>query len=222
MSSVKRQVVGSHLVDSVGKLETLEQLLRVPRGSLQLTTLFATKDNGWEPPAFHSSCDNKGPILTLVQCTQSAGSQSLYGGYTAVSWKSSSQFQTDSEAFLFRFNCPINSKKSVVPEKFTRTKYGNELYGHPNLGPVFGYKYDFYTFSGAGDILKEQNHGSTSSFNLEGQPLIDATDVPKTRDRWMLEVLLVGSTDPAAGELEAPWQKGVFWSPEVSQHLSTA
>lgn len=117
---------------------------------------------------------------------------------------------TDTDAFLFRFTCPINSKKSVVPNKFNRSKYGSELYGHQNLGPVLGYKHDFYTFDGAGDILKEQNHGGTSSFNLEGQPLIDATDVPKIRDRWRLEALLVGSIDPAAGELEAPRQKGVF------------
>ena len=224
MNSLKRQVVGSYLVDSVGKLKTLEQLLSVPQGSLQLTTLFATQDKGWDPPAFHSSCDNKGPTLTLVQCTKSAGSQSLYGGYAAASWNSSSQFQADTDAFLFRFTCPINSKKSVVPKKFNTTKSGNELFGHPNFGPVFGYNKcgvdDLSTFNGAGDILKEQQHGSTSSFNLEGQPLIDATDVPKTKDRWRLEVLLVGSIDPAAGGLEAPWQKGVLWSPEVSQHLS--
>ncbi len=89
MRNLKRQVVGSHLVYSVGKLATLEQLLSFPRGSLQLTALFATQDKGWDPAAFHSSCDNKGPTVTLVQCTESAPSKQLierlYGGYAAVS-----------------------------------------------------------------------------------------------------------------------------------------
>ncbi len=79
MHSLKRQVVGSHLVDSVGKLETLEQLLSVPRGSLQLTALFATQDKGWNPAAFHSSCDNKGPTLTLVQCTDPVPFTQVFG-----------------------------------------------------------------------------------------------------------------------------------------------
>ncbi|KAL0025651.1 hypothetical protein WJX77_001097 [Trebouxia sp. C0004] len=223
MYSLKRQVVGSHLVDSVGKLETLEQLLSVPRGSLQLTALFATQDKGWDPAAFHSNCDNKGPTLTLVQCTESAPSnkriERLYGGYAAVSWNSSNLFQNDAQAFLFRFVCPKDSKKSVAPEKFSRTSKGNEVFGSSSMGPVFGYKHDFFTFDKAADILSEKQHGNINSFTLEGQPLVDAAHIEKSRDKWRLEVLHVGSIDPAAGELDVAWQKGVSWSPEDGRKL---
>lgn len=239
MHSLKRQVVGSRLVDSVGKLETLEQLLSVPQGSLQLTALFATQDKGWNPAAFHSSCDNMGPTLTLVQCTDSVpfkqpckGSfgrkqparnsiERLYGGYAAVSWNSSNQFQKDTQAFLFRFECPKDAKMSVAPEKFVCTNEGSKVCGSTSMGPVFGYKHDFFTFDGSAEILSEKPHGNRNSFTLEGQPLIDAAHIPKSQDKWRLEVLHVGSNDPTAGELDAAWQQGVSWSPEVSQHLTS-
>ncbi len=89
------------------------------------------------------------------------------------------------------------------------------------MGPVFGYKHDFFTFDGSADILSEKPHGNRNSFALEGQPLINAARIPKSQDNWRLEVLRIGSNDPAAGELDAAWQKGVSWSPEVSQHLNS-
>ncbi|KAL0033092.1 hypothetical protein WJX79_002778 [Trebouxia sp. C0005] len=63
------------------------------------------------------------------------------------------------------------------------------------------------------------SHGGTNSFALGGQPLICAAHIPKTQDRWRLEVLRVGSVDPAAGDLEAAWQKSVSWSPEDGKRL---
>ncbi len=227
MHSLKRQVVGSHLVDSVGKLETLEQLFGVPRGSLQLTALFATQDKGWSPAAFHSSCDDKGPTVTLVQRTESAPSKNsskrterLYGAYAAVSWSSSNQFQQDAQAFLFRFECPKASKESVAPDQFVSTDEGGEVFDHTSMGlSVWIYRHDFFTFDGPDDILREETNDDVSSFALEGL-LIDA--VRKTEEKWRLEVLHVGSIDPAAGELDSAWQKGVSWSPEVSQCLITA
>jgi len=95
-------------------------------------------------------------------------------GYAAVSWNSSNQPQKDAEAFLFRFECPKNSKVSVAPEKFVRTNEGSEVFGNTSMGPVFGYKHDFFTFDGSADILSEKPHGNRNSFTLEGKPLIDA------------------------------------------------
>jgi len=219
--SIKRQVAGSKLVDSTAKLETLEQLLSVPRGSLKLTALFGTQDKGWDAAAFHTSCDNKGPTLTLVQCTDPATgshrSEKLFGGFTEVDWTSSGQFRADAKAFLFRFVCPVRAKKSGVPEKFAcNGSSAREVYHDQGCGPVFGHKHDFFTFNSGGiaSILVEVGTGS-NSYDLTG-PLVNTTNVPKTPERWRLEVLHVGSIDPNVGELDAPWQRSVLWSPEVS------
>ncbi|KAL0054521.1 hypothetical protein WJX82_010154 [Trebouxia sp. C0006] len=141
----------------------------------------------------------------------------LYGAYAAVSWSSSNQFQQDAQAFLFRFECPKASKESVAPEKFVRTDEGGEVFDHTSMGlSVWIYRHDFFTFDGPDDILREETNDDVSSFALEGL-LIDA--VRKTEDKWRLEVLHVGSIDPAAGELDSAWQNGVSWSPEDGKKL---
>ena len=215
MHRLKRQVAGSQVVDSVDKLETLEQLLSVPQGSLKLTTLFSTQDHGWEPAEFHSRCHSRGATLTLVQGIEGSGPgevQLLYGGYASVSWNSSNQFQADQHAFLFRFACPSQPTKLIVADKFGRVPNGQEVFGHQSYGPCFGYRHDCFTFDGGHDILREQFHCGHNTFTLSG-PLINTAKVPKTQDKWIVEVLQVGSVD----SLDSPWQQGVFWSAEVSK-----
>ncbi len=44
---------------------------------------------------------------------------------------------------MFRFEFPKDFK-SIVPDKFARTTTGNEVFGNSNVGPVFGFKHDFF------------------------------------------------------------------------------
>ena len=68
-----------------------------------------------EPNAkkFHKSCDNRGPTVTIIKNDLNT----IFGGYTSLSWTSSEMTETysDPEAFLFQLNpntkiFPLRSK----------------------------------------------------------------------------------------------------------------
>ena len=225
LCKMQRQVSGSKLIDTRDKLEKLATLLNVDARLLKLTTLFSTRTNGWSPAAFHSLCDNKGPSLTIVQ---DAGG-SLYGGYTSISWTSSTGLANDSKAFLFR----SESSGSGNLESIKRSGNGNEIFQNAEYGPVFGCKHDFFTFDNKTSILREQSYqgsyaydadyGCTrhkkclyNSFSLDGTLI--TSKLSKTDQNFQLEVLQIGQFDPAEGELEQPWLSGAAtaWSDIVS------
>ena len=119
-----RQVLGSALVDNPGKFRTLAGLLQEQPKELKLDTLFSTRSSGWtDAAAFHAACDNKGPTLVLIQCSDGTS----YGGYNSVSWNSSNRYQQDGKAFLFRIPGFGNSQTQQTPERFARTGKGNDV-----------------------------------------------------------------------------------------------
>ena len=44
----------------------------------------ASRDDNWDSNHFHSSCDEKGPTITIVKV-----GKYIFGGYTSLSWKKS-------------------------------------------------------------------------------------------------------------------------------------
>jgi hypothetical protein len=115
--------------------------------------------DGFQAKTFHSSCNNKGPTLTIVQCTKGY----VFGGYARVPWTSSASHHSDTNAFLFTLTNPSN----LAPTKFARTGSGNELYDGISYGPTFGgghgsYNYEF-------DLhIADQCNSNTSSYSVLG------------------------------------------------------
>lgn len=208
-----RQVQGSTLVDTYGKVETLADLLDVRAKSLKLETLFSTRSSGWHnPAAFHTACDHKGPTLTIIQVADGG----CYGGCTSVSWNSNEQYQSDAEAFLFQIANFEDCRAKQAHHKFVTTGSGNEVYCSPQYGPIFGAGNDLLTFSSSAQTSTRLTCRK-SSFSTSG-PLIPATTL-RDASRCQMEVLLVSTLDKAATcaqELEAPWLTGCAWSQEVT------
>ena len=135
---------------------------------------------------------------------------SYYGGYTSVSWSTSSNYACDGQAFLFRCRSPSTQS----PEKFLRTGHGYEAYSIPSYGPTFGYKFDFFTFDNSGgQVFRELHYGGAPSFNLTG-PLINDS-AQKTPANYQLEVLQVGTIDSSSVEMLEPWSSGTSWTHHV-------
>ncbi|XP_044181816.1 uncharacterized protein LOC114952365 [Acropora millepora] len=65
--------------------------------------------HGWAAKTFHSLCDNKGPTVTIVKDTNN----SIFGGYTSISWQSLNQDKNDPKAFLFSLKNPTNSPSKL-------------------------------------------------------------------------------------------------------------
>ena len=71
---------------------------------------------------FHRKCDNKGATVTIIETTKGR----RFGGYTSLSWDSSSQWKNDKEAFLFSLD---NDKKYDVIQDAVYKVYSNTGYG---------------------------------------------------------------------------------------------
>jgi len=76
---------------------------------------------------FHRKCDNKGATVTIIETTKGR----RFGGYTSLSWDSSSVWKNDKDAFLFSLD---NDKKYDVIQDVSYKVYSGN--GH---GPWFGY-----------------------------------------------------------------------------------
>ena len=120
-ASTMRQVQGSRLVAYVKTLSALADMLGVSRKSCKLKMLFSTDESGWRNvSAFHSSCDDKGPTISLIRSSDG----SSYGGYTSVSWVSYSVFRHDSQAFLFRLSPQQVKERSPFVQKSLKLPRG--------------------------------------------------------------------------------------------------
>lgn len=124
-------------------------------GPKTFTLLYsADTHGGCSNTVFHQRCDNQGPTVTVLYNQQG----STYGGYTSVSWNSSSIHVLDDKAFLFQLKFSGNSQYT----KFDVKTPSNAIYCHSSYGPAFGAAQDLLTFSGA--INKSNN-----VYSLNGQ-----------------------------------------------------
>ena len=89
------------------------------------TLLFRASRDGFAASAFHSRCDNKGPTVTIIKTEYDR----VIGGYTTVSWDSTSSYKNDGNAFLFSM---------TVGAKYKVTDPECAIYCGPNYGPTFG------------------------------------------------------------------------------------
>lgn len=205
--NISRQVTGSTIVTSSAQVDVLANYLSIPPAQLKLTTLFSSSTSGWTPKALHDLCDQQGATFTIVK----TGEQ-FHGGYASVSWNSSGSYQSDPQAFLFRFRCASQQKIVTSHEKFGRTNVNNEVFGNAAYGPGFGYKHDFFSFGNGQQPFSDVQHGRQASFALPTTLYYDSS--VRTTANSVLEVLKVGCTANVAEELDEPWQP-FPWGAEV-------
>ena len=58
--------------------------------------------NGWEGEDFHLRCNNKGPTVTVIKCTDDY----VFGGVTSATWASVNDFVACANAFFFSLHRP--------------------------------------------------------------------------------------------------------------------
>jgi hypothetical protein len=97
----------------------------------------ATRD-GFRGADFHRACDDIPNVLVLAREKDHGW---LFGGYTAVGFKttSSGQYHADPAAFLFSLDTPLGH-----PEKLPSLGTGREMVYHSNYSATFGDGCDLY------------------------------------------------------------------------------
>ena len=88
---------------------------------------------------FHRKCDNKGATVTIIETTKGK----RFGGYTSLSWDSSSGWKNDKEAFLFSLD---NDKKydviqDAVYKVYSNTGFGQWFGDNGNIGLAYEKNY---------------------------------------------------------------------------------
>jgi len=130
---------GSTVIDLESTILTKEEkcvlISYLPKGfGTKLKLLFRASRDGFGASNFHNKCNNQGPTVTIVHSEKNH----VFGGSTAQSWTSNSQWKKDSEAFLYLLRSSNASQKS---QKWT-IKAGQEeyaIYNHSVYGPTFGH-----------------------------------------------------------------------------------
>ncbi|XP_068736606.1 fibrillin-2-like isoform X1 [Montipora capricornis] len=101
------------------------------------------KTDGWAASTFHSNCDGKGPTVTIIK----VGSY-IFGGYTDLSWYSSScVYSSSSKSFIYSlYN--INGF-APVKRQVKSGRQGGAIYRCSRYGPTFGNGHDIYISNNA-------------------------------------------------------------------------
>jgi hypothetical protein len=78
--------------------------------------LYRGTRDGFGAQDFHSKCDNKSPTLSICKAHESSY---IFGGFTTVSWDSTSEYKSDPNAFVFSITNKDNTplKMKVEPDE---------------------------------------------------------------------------------------------------------
>jgi len=111
--------------------------------------------NGWSSYTFHSNCDGKGPSVTIIRV-----GKYIFGGYTSLSWTSSScSWHYNSAAFLFSLvNKPGWQPLKLDQIEWRYSSYGYSIYSCSSYGPTFGCGYDVYIANNAASNIKSYTY----------------------------------------------------------------
>jgi hypothetical protein len=91
----------------------------------------ATRD-GFDSNDFHSKCDGKSNTLTILKAKEN---KCIFGGFTTVSWDSSSKWKSDLNALIFSLT---NKDNKPLKMKIDLYRHKNAIYCHSEVGPSFG------------------------------------------------------------------------------------
>jgi hypothetical protein len=102
----------------------------------------ATRDS-FAASSFHSKCDNISNTVTIIKTT----SNSVFGGFTSATWKSSATYSYDVNAFIFSLRRSGNLNK----ERFNVTRPDFGIFSFYSFGPSFGTGsyFDLYVSDGS-------------------------------------------------------------------------
>jgi hypothetical protein len=100
-----------------------------PEENIKSKLLYRLTRDGNSPKIFHEKCDNQGPTLVLTKLKDGR----ILGGYTPLSWDSSSGVKNDLDSFLFSL---------TDNKKFPKINRGQSINCWSSSGPWF-YSFGF-------------------------------------------------------------------------------
>jgi len=100
----------------------------------KLKLLYRASNDGWADPDFHSRCDNKGPTVTVIKCTDGY----VFGGFASTSWASIQHFVECANAFIFSLHRPGSVDPVKLALRAAPEATSTSLFDFSMRGPNFG------------------------------------------------------------------------------------
>lgn len=187
-------------------VESMEQLEQwIGTGPKSFTLLYDLINDGCRAETFHKKCDNQGPTVVVLYNKKN----SIFGGYTAISWDpSGGPHGKDDAAFMFR----LQHSGTSSPDKFPCIQPQYAIYRSSSYGPTFGGNGRHY-------IAFEQTvHSTGCYFKLNSNisswnEIFDCHDVTTAdvdnNDSTVLNLEVYKVTDEPRNkaELNKPWRE---------------
>jgi len=154
---------GTDLIPSAFSMLNSKQYLKTKKipelSGKNVQLLFRASRDGFTAQAFHSKCDGKSPTITFIKSEHGY----IFGGYTQAQWKSSDDYSSDNNAFIFTF------KNGNELEVFKVKNHSKAIYSDMSYLATFGESHDIR--------LYDQCNSNTSSFSNFGL----TQDSPQTK-----------------------------------------
>ena len=110
---MKNKFIGSKILNDQQK-ETLSKFIGLNFEIKNL--LWQGSRDGFSSKTFHSLCDNKGPTITIIKSSNGF----IFGGFTLISWNSTSKWTEDSSSFIFSLTNPNGTEPRKFDKKGTQ------------------------------------------------------------------------------------------------------
>ena len=111
------KIIGCKLLSFQQDIEFSKLLTTKLSNLIKFKLLYRSSDHNFSTEKFHKLCDIQGPTITIIQSSHNT----IFGGYTSVSWQSDKLYNyvADHEAFLFviHYDHKYRDKKSDGTDK---------------------------------------------------------------------------------------------------------
>jgi len=131
------------------------------KAKVRFELLYQGSKNGYTVGAFHGKCDNMGPTITVVE--SHLGKK--FGGYTTISWTSSSSGVNVSDTKSFTFSL-TNKMQCLIQDS---SKYGKAVYHYSACGPRFGEGADFSIYDNCNLLEKGCYSNGNATYKLPAE-----------------------------------------------------
>jgi len=139
----------------------------VVQEQVAMQLLYRGSKHGFEASAFHEKCDFMDNTVVVVQTKENGN---VFGGYTAMPWKSPQSFQfiEDRSAFLFLLANYANPRDKARLFEIGPDETQYAVCHDPKYGPIFGNGYSLCLYDKCNEVNK--NYTNPVSFNFREKP----------------------------------------------------
>jgi hypothetical protein len=155
-------------------------------GAKTLQLLYRGSRDGFNASGFHNKCNGHPNTVTLISST----TDSIFGGFTPLTWSSRGGWVSDPslQSFVFTIKNPHN----LPARLFKQQKEAYAIYDNSSYGPVFGNGHDLYVYGqwqSPSNCFSNLGGSYTNDTGFEGNQVLTGAQCFTVKDIEVFEVV---------------------------------